>query len=90
MESWVRFPAAPLPLLDGKLEAFRLFPMARYRIVRRSSFAVAGVPIFQVEERYWFWWEPRGFFESLADAELRVADLIAASSIKREVVKEYS
>lgn len=64
--------------------------MARYRIVRRCSFVNAGVPIFEVEARNGFWWEPRGIFESLAAAEMRVADLIAASPIKREVVKEYN
>jgi hypothetical protein len=64
--------------------------MVRYRIVRRCSFIEAGVPIFAVEERSWFWWEPKGVFESLSAAELRVVDLIAASPIKREVVKEYN
>jgi hypothetical protein len=64
--------------------------MARYRIVRRCSFVEAGVPIFEVEERSWLWWEPKGIFESLAAAEMRVANLIAASPIRREVVKEYS
>jgi hypothetical protein len=64
--------------------------MTRYRIVRRCSFIEAGVPIFAVEERSWFWWEPKGVFESLSAAELRVVDLIAASPIKREVVKEYN
>jgi hypothetical protein len=64
--------------------------MVRYRIVRQGSFVEAGVPIFAVEERSWFWWEPRGIFESLSAAEIRVADLIAASPIKREVVKEYN
>ena len=64
--------------------------MARYRIVRRCSFVVAGVPIFEVEERSWFWWEPKGIFESLADAEMRVANLMTAAPIKHEVVKEYS
>jgi hypothetical protein len=64
--------------------------MVRYRIVRQGSFIKAGVPIFEVEERSWFWWEPKGIFESLSAAEMRVADLIAASPIKREVVKEYN
>ena len=48
-----------------------------------------GVPIFEVEEKCWFWWEPRGIFDSLAAAELRVSELLAAEPIKREVVKEY-
>ena len=63
--------------------------MARYRIVRRGSYVQAGVPIFDVEEKCWFWWEPRGTFASLAEAQLRVSELVAAVPIKREVVKEY-
>ena len=63
--------------------------MARYRIVRRGSYVQAGVPYFDVEEKYWFWWEPRGIYDSLAAAELRVSELLAAEPIKREVVKEY-
>lgn len=64
--------------------------MTRYRIIRRGSLVEAGIPIFEVEERCWFCWEPRGIFESLAAAEMRVANLIAASPIKREVIKEYN
>jgi hypothetical protein len=63
--------------------------VARYRIARRGSFVQAGVPIFEVEEKCLFWWEPRGIFDSLAAAELRVSDLMSAEPIKREVVKEY-
>ena len=64
--------------------------MARYRIVKRPAYTRIGTPVFEVEERSWFWWEPRGVFQSLAAAQGRVADLIAASSIKREVVREYN
>lgn len=77
------------PIDPGKLEALHWPSMARFRIVRRSSFVQAGVPIFEVEEKCWFWWEPRGIFDSLADAELRVSDLMAFDPIKTEVVKEY-
>ena len=63
--------------------------MTRYRIVKRSSFSQAGVPMFDVEERCWFWWEPRGTYDSLAGAELRVADLKMAAPIKTTVVKQY-
>jgi hypothetical protein len=63
--------------------------MARYRIVKRGSFVQAGVPVFEVEERSWLWWEPRGTFDSLAGAELRVADLKLAAPIKTAVVKKY-
>jgi hypothetical protein len=64
--------------------------MIRYRIVRRGSFLNSGVPIFDVEERCWWWWEPRGICESLAEAELRVTELKMTKPIKRQVVKEYS
>lgn len=63
--------------------------MARFRIVKRGSFTQAGVPMFDVEERSWFWWEPRGTYGSLAGAELRVADLKLAAPIKTTVVKQY-
>ena len=64
--------------------------MARFRIVKRGSFVQAGIPIFEVEERSWFWWEPRGIFESLHAAEMRVVSLKAAAPINRQVVKEYN
>ena len=63
--------------------------MARYRIVKRSSFIQAGVPMFDVEERCWFWWEPRGTYDTFAGAELRVTDLKMAEPIKTAVVKQY-
>ena len=63
--------------------------MIRYRIVRRGSFLNLGVPIFDVEERCWWWWKPRGICESLAEAELRVIELKMTKPIKRQVVKEY-
>lgn len=64
--------------------------MTRYRIVRRGSFVQAGVPMFDVEERCWFWWEQRGTYDSFAGAELRVIDLKMAAPIVTTVVKEYS
>lgn len=64
--------------------------MARYRIVRRSSFAQAGRAMFDVEKRCWFWWEPRGTYDSFAEAELRIVNLKVATPIKTTVVKEYS
>ena len=63
--------------------------MARYRIVRRSSFVQEGVPVFDVEERCWFWWEPRGTYDTFAGAELRVTNLKMAAPIKTVVVKQY-
>jgi len=64
--------------------------MARYRIIRRGSFVQPGVPMFDVQERCWLWWEPMGTFTSLAAAELRVIELIAAIPVKRKVIKEYN
>jgi hypothetical protein len=62
--------------------------MARYRIVRRGSFLNPGVPMFDVEERCWWWWEPRGICVSLAEAELRIVELKAAKPITWQVIKE--
>ena len=64
--------------------------MARYRIVRRGSFLNIGVPMFNVEERCWWWWEPRGICVSFAEAELRIAELKASKPIKWQVIKEYN
>jgi hypothetical protein len=63
--------------------------MARFRIVRRSSFVQAGVPIYDVEERCWLWWEFRGTFTTVDEAERRVHSLIEATPISRMVIKEY-
>lgn len=63
--------------------------MARYRIVWRSSFIPGSVALFDVEERCWFWWEPRGTYDTFAEAELRVTDLKMAAPIKTKVVKQY-
>lgn len=63
--------------------------MARFRIVRRGSLLRELGPVFDVEERCLFWWEPRGTFATFAKAELRVIDLKMAAPIKTEVVKEY-
>ena len=49
----------------------------------------SGVPWYDVQERCWFWWEPRGTYDNLAEAELRVAELQTVVPVKRKVVKEY-
>ena len=64
--------------------------MTRYRIIRRGSFLNPGVPMFDVEERCWWWWEPRGICVSLAEAELRITELKIAKPIKRQVIKGYN
>lgn len=63
--------------------------MARFRIIERNSFMYSGVPWYDVEGRCWFWWEPRGTYDNLAEAELRVAELQTVIPVKRKVVKEY-
>lgn len=63
--------------------------MARYRIIRRESCVQPGMPMFDVEERCWIWWDPKGTFTSLAAAELHAIELIATIPIKRKVIKEY-
>jgi hypothetical protein len=64
-------------------------PMARFRIVRRPSCVQAGVPIYDVEERCWLWWEFRGTFTTVDEAERRAHSLIGATPISRMVIKEY-
>jgi hypothetical protein len=64
--------------------------MARFRIIERNSFIHSGVPWYDVKERYWFWWEWRGTYDTLAGAELRVAELQTVVPVKRKVVKEYN
>lgn len=75
LESWSSIPRSAL--------------MARYRIIERNSFLYAGVPMYDVEERCLWWWEPRGIYESCAEAEQRVAKLKTAKSIPWKVVKKY-
>jgi hypothetical protein len=64
--------------------------MARYRIIRRESFVQPGMPMFDVEERCWIWWEPKGTFTSLAAAELHVIELTSTIPVKRKIIKEYN
>ena len=64
--------------------------MARFRIVERNSFIYSGVPWYDVEERCLWWWEPRGTYDSFAEAELRVTELQTVVPVKRKVVKEYN
>lgn len=63
--------------------------MARFRIIERNSSMYAGVHWYDVEERCWFWWEPRGTYGNLDGAELRVAEIQTVFPVKRKVVKEY-
>ena len=46
--------------------------------------------MFDVEERCWLWWEPKGTFVSLAAAELHVIELTSTIPVKRKIIKEYN
>jgi len=64
--------------------------MARFRIVQSNSCFRPGIVVFGVEERFWFWWDPRGLFYTIAEAERFVAELKAVPRIERKVIKEYN
>ena len=64
--------------------------MARFRILQRPSHAVAGKAVYEVRERDWIWWEYRGLYGSLHEAEQRVTELQACNPTAIKVVKEYS
>ena len=65
--------------------------MTRYRIIQHPSFLDPSQPLYEVQQRVWFWWDHAGVFDRLHDAETRVRQLQAAehTSIKREVIREY-
>jgi hypothetical protein len=73
----------------GKLEAFCLFAMARFRIKRRPSYCTPGRAVFDVEERCLFWWEYRGMYLSLEGAEQEVEELKTMQPVKTKIMKEY-
>ena len=76
-------------IVIGKLEAFCLFAMARFRIKRRPSHCTPGRAIFDVEERRLFWWEYRGMYLSLEEAEQRAEELKAIQPVQTKIMKEY-
>ncbi len=63
----------------------------RYRIIQRPSYSEPSSPIFLVEKKIWFWWEPAGLFLTLHAAELQVLKLQSADAnpIKTEIVKVF-
>jgi hypothetical protein len=63
--------------------------MARFRIVRRQSPVVAGRAFYEVRERDWIWWEYRGIYGSLHEAEQRVKELQNSTPVKTKIIKEY-
>ena len=63
--------------------------MARYRIKQRPSFTTPGNAIFETEERVLLWWEYRGLYGSLRQAEQRVTELQTGKPVAAKVVKEY-
>lgn len=93
MEYWVRFPAAPLifAIVLGKLEAILHVAMARYRIVQRPSRVFLGTHVYDVEERFFFWWDPLSpSWLSLESAEQALDNIKKSKSIDRrpKVIKE--
>ena len=63
--------------------------MARFQILQRQSYAVAGRALYEVRERDWIWWEYRGIYSSLHEAEQRVKELQNFTPVKTKVIKEY-
>jgi hypothetical protein len=63
--------------------------MARFRIVQLHSPAAAGMASYEIRERVWIWWEYRGLYGSLRQAEQRVTELQTGKTVAAKVVKEY-
>ena len=63
--------------------------MARYRIRRRPSYCTPGRAIFDVEERFLFWWGFRSAYLSLEEAEQGVEELKGMQPVKTKIMKEY-
>ena len=67
------------------------FPaLARFRIRQRPSYICPGQPVFDVEERVWWWWENRGLcFLSFEGALKHLENLDnAPKDIEHKVVYE--
>lgn len=63
--------------------------MARYRIKQRPSHGAPGVAIFEVEKRCLWWWEYRGLYLSLEEAEERIEALQTVKEVETKIIKEY-
>jgi hypothetical protein len=66
--------------------------MARYRIVQRPSRVFLGTHVYDIEERFIFWWDPLSpSWLSLESAEQALDDIRKSKSIdcRPKVVKEY-
>ena len=50
---------------------------------------MAGKALYEVRERDWIWWEYRGIYGSLHEAEQRVKELQNAALVETKVIKEY-
>jgi hypothetical protein len=63
----------------------------RYRIIQRPSYYDPSSPIFDVQRRVLFWWEPAGTCANLDDAEQRVLHLKSAAknTVTIKTVKEF-
>jgi hypothetical protein len=66
--------------------------MARYRIVQRPSRLCTGTHVYDIEERFVFWWNPLSpSWLSLESAEQALNDIRNSKAIdcRPKVVKEY-
>lgn len=65
--------------------------MSKHRIVQRPSYIDPVTALYEVEERGWLWWKPRGTFDSLESAKERVVELKnqAGRKVKRQVIGVY-
>ena len=63
--------------------------MARFRIVQRQSPAAEEMASYEIRERVWIWWEYRGLYGSLRQAEQRVTELQIGKPAAAKIVKEY-
>lgn len=63
----------------------------RYRIIQRPSYYDPSSPIFDVQRRVLFGWEPAGTCANLDDAEQRVLYLKSAdkNTVTTKTVKEF-
>jgi hypothetical protein len=64
--------------------------MASFRIKQCPSYSTPGMAVFEVQERRLFWWEYRGLFFSLEEAERRVVELKTTQPVETKIVKEYN
>ena len=82
----MQFPASPLCYIGSPA----LPALVRYRIKQRPSLIRPWEPVFDVEERVWWWWESRGFAFLTLDAALDHLQEIseAPPPVERKIIYE--